>query len=1256
MPAFTRRTIAAIATGLSIGALMAALLLFSRDRPSVSIESAPIIVVDWKALVERSRTALAGKKYDELRAIEDTLRTPPDEVSLRDFARVALTCALGRSASGNADPYPMLAAAYDAVIRTRGADQDDASLDVELAIQFLHINLLRKAKALLDASAPESRSHRVAAVQTVLAEVIPATASRTAGAGDLANPCLTSPTLGRELVRLLEDSAETEPIDTAPLSSRARDCRELPVPTERILPLAAPRDDLQDSDDPAADGDTDEPHNRTLARAAIDRLSQMMGDSDQEVFDISDTRLTVIYDFAGEKPEEPTFTDKVNISQTSGGFIVSWAFDAFWIAKTTGQSLVIDSYNPFVSEMDLNGDGALEAVITSVEGSGQFLTAAVIDQRDTKYLWRILDPIDHGHLAMVNLDSDRALELVTLETADYLFQDCTQCLARATFNVYDFEEGAAAYRRVSRGTTLGEMGRGGVADNPWGVSPQMRLALGSADAEAAMARLMRGAVDWSTNDALPDFQTVFDRYQDLMAAARHTEAASLMNRAANALRMHSLPDIWRHRLTFALLAEVSALASAGEYQSASTRLDTLDRRIVVDQEPLLTEYSRLRTKLQLNFSQFGDALKTIRSVPESIQPALNGELAAYYRTVGRLDLAYVASVGAVGGGGPYDRATPMAVAGLAAFDLGREIDAIDWMTRAIVAARVSGPGIATEVFLSAASIAYRSKMAAEALVLLNEGVVGLQPESWTRMSPRVFELWAAVLQGSGDFRVAEVMWRRAADTARAGEPAAATAEAGLSRLLWMQGHRDEAREHARRAFEATTSTRVAITEEFDKLAFVTDRKTIAEWYLEVLAESNASPTDVLSAVEAWRLRTMLDQLEAGTGPETRRSEDVAATLTSTLRRDEAFVSFVFTANRGLAIVVRGDDDSSSVIPLSLAADSVRALVARIGAEFSLSERAVLSAIRSNQVPHALTNALAEAGRHLVEPLGLGSFKAVLVSADEALFGLPWPAVVAHNKPLVETQSWIAVPSLAVSFSDASATPRRGRGRLLVSVGTAVDASETTALGDPALGAVNLPPLRGALAEVLAVATAFRQQDVTFLVDPETIATGRGPKDAMVAEPNRFLELAGSSEVIHVAAHGLFAPSNPMDSAIFLARTETGRTLLRARDLSAKDLRGVRIVVLAACQSGTTQALVSAEPLGFLRGLLRSGVRDVILAQWQIDDVSSPELFEDFYTNLNDSGSTEQSLRAAQLSMRARRSHPFFWAGLTLYRGRWQAAN
>ncbi len=168
------------------------------------------------------------------------------------------------------------------------------------------------------------------------------------------------------------------------------------------------------------------------------------------------------------------------------------------------------------------------------------------------------------------------------------------------------------------------------------------------------------------------------------------------------------------------------------------------------------------------------------------------------------------------------------------------------------------------------------------------------------------------------------------------------------------------------------------------------------------------------------------------------------------------------------------------------------------------------------------------------------------------------------------------------------------------------------------------------------------------------------------------------EILHIATHGFFAQSrlpqpapnsrglvavggsnavtapdelgSLMRSGLAFADANTGGTadddgILTALEAMSLDLRGTRLVVLSACDTGIGEVRVGESVYGLRRVLTLAGAESQIMTLWEVGDVATRDLMTAFYRHLTDGFSAADALRSAQLEMvkGTRWSKPRFWA-------------
>ncbi len=140
---------------------------------------------------------------------------------------------------------------------------------------------------------------------------------------------------------------------------------------------------------------------------------------------------------------------------------------------------------------------------------------------------------------------------------------------------------------------------------------------------------------------------------------------------------------------------------------------------------------------------------------------------------------------------------------------------------------------------------------------------------------------------------------------------------------------------------------------------------------------------------------------------------------------------------------------------------------------------------------------------------------------------------------------------------------------------------------------------------------------------------------------QFKTKASAAKVLHIATHGVFRPDNPMFSGL---KFHDG--WLAARDLYQQKL-SASLVVLSACETGITSSHASDEVFGLARGFFFAGTPALVVSLWAVKDTQTAQLMIAFYTALNEGKTVTESLREAQLKVRAEHPNPYFWSAFNL---------
>ncbi|RMG55320.1 MAG: CHAT domain-containing protein, partial [Acidobacteria bacterium] len=140
---------------------------------------------------------------------------------------------------------------------------------------------------------------------------------------------------------------------------------------------------------------------------------------------------------------------------------------------------------------------------------------------------------------------------------------------------------------------------------------------------------------------------------------------------------------------------------------------------------------------------------------------------------------------------------------------------------------------------------------------------------------------------------------------------------------------------------------------------------------------------------------------------------------------------------------------------------------------------------------------------------------------------------------------------------------------------------------------------------------------------------------------RLKTLLGEAQMVHIASHATFRRDHPMFSALTFADGP----------VSVYDIAHLRLtaglVTLSACESGLNEVAPGDELLGFMRGFLSAGAASLVMSLWVVNDRSTAELMTCFYRGLRQGFSKRAALRRAQLEIKRRYPHPYYWAPFIL---------
>ena len=313
---------------------------------------------------------------------------------------------------------------------------------------------------------------------------------------------------------------------------------------------------------------------------------------------------------------------------------------------------------------------------------------------------------------------------------------------------------------------------------------------------------------------------------------------------------------------------------------------------------------------------------------------------------------------------------------------------------------------------------------------------------------------------------------------------------------------------------------------------------------------------------------------------------------------------------------------------------------------------------------ALARSLDERVMKPVRPMLRGA-KHIIISPDGALSLLPFEALVDETgKYLIERFSFSYLTS-GRDLVTASATPSRSAPLIMANPAfdLAVKPEQTTA------SAVGLDFRRITYSPLPR--TADEAEGIKRVLGNATVLTGADATE-------KKLKQVHGPEILHIATHGFFLSNQQQSqidtrlltlvegykpalvenkllrSGLVLAGVKQGLSgegedgIVTALEISGLDLRGTKLVVLSACDTGVGDLGGAEGVYGLRRALVMAGAESQVLSFWPVSDTATRDLMVNFYQRLRAGEGLSEALRHAQLSMisNSKREHPYYWAAFT----------
>ena len=170
-------------------------------------------------------------------------------------------------------------------------------------------------------------------------------------------------------------------------------------------------------------------------------------------------------------------------------------------------------------------------------------------------------------------------------------------------------------------------------------------------------------------------------------------------------------------------------------------------------------------------------------------------------------------------------------------------------------------------------------------------------------------------------------------------------------------------------------------------------------------------------------------------------------------------------------------------------------------------------------------------------------------------------------------------------------------------------------------------LPATLIEVQAIANSF-QNSVTLIED----------QFSRKAIESKFQD----HNILHLATHAQFNTGTPDNSFIIFGNGDK----IKLNEITDWQIPNIDLIVLSACETGTSTLGNGVEILGFGYQIQKAGAKNAIASLWKVNDEGTQVLMEAFYGELKkgDLSSTE-ALHRAQVALikSPKYNHPFYWS-------------
>ncbi len=469
------------------------------------------------------------------------------------------------------------------------------------------------------------------------------------------------------------------------------------------------------------------------------------------------------------------------------------------------------------------------------------------------------------------------------------------------------------------------------------------------------------------------------------------------------------------------------------------------------------------------------------------------------------------------------------------------------------------------------------------------------------------------------------------------------AHKGLLLSFIAAGNTQAAREELATTLVLYDKHRASIIEQSNVNSFSDVEQDVFDAAIDFEQTSLNNPEDAFNYSEMSRARSLWDLMRAGSPAETKDDSDLLlpkeypplniSQIRERLPARAQILQYAVLEDKVMMWVVSKDDFKTGVAQI----DQKR-LNGLVRAYLQ-----VVSSATSDQGERArLANELYDI---LIRPVesSLDRSRPLCIVPDKILSYVPYAALVSPSsgRYLIEDYLILLSPSSS-TFVECSLSERNKGG----------------ASGESLLSIGNPDFDRGKYDGLPDLTDADREAErIVAYYEPHRILTeGRAVKSAVV-------DAMTGADVMDIAAHALVDEVNPMRSKLLLSKVSPAHPspqseddVLQASEIYGMQLPRLRLVVLAACQTGVGRSYRGEGVMSIARPFIARGVPEVVASLWSVESAATAELMINFHEVRKRQGlPAADALRQAQLTMlsspRQLYRQPYYWASFNVIGGR-----